>query len=707
MKQIIQDLRSGQTILRKIPIPSVKDGTLLIKSTTSLVSLGTEKMLVEFGKANLINKVRQQPDKVKQVLDKIRTDGLIPTITTVQSKIDQPLPLGYCNAGEVISVGKGVSGLKVGDRVASNGPHAEIVCVPENLCAKVPDNVADEAATFTVPAAIALQGIRLAKPSLGESFVVTGLGLIGLLTVQLLKAQGCRVLGIDFDKNKLQLAKNFGAEIYNLRKGENLIETGLSFSRERGVDAVIITASTKSSDPVHQAAQMCRKRGRIILVGITGLELHRDDFYEKELMFQVSCSYGPGRYDKNYEGKGHDYPIGFIRWTEQRNFEAVLDMMAEGKLDVIPLTTHRFPFHEAESAYDVLLNDKSAIGVLFEYNQEAVKKEEEGRERTIEIESSDIVSSVPGVPVVGCIGAGNFAKLILLPSLKQTPARLKMIADFDPITSTHAAKKYGFEYSSTDYREILEDSNINTVFITTRHDSHAKLVAECLEAEKNVYVEKPLALTLDELNEIQSSFLNSKSSIILVGFNRRFAPHIVKMKTLLDARKQPKSFIFTINAGAIPADHWVQDPEEGGGRIIGEACHFIDLMRFLANSPIKDWSAHGMGRDALKDKVTINLKFKDGSFGSIHYLANGSKRFPKERIEVFCGGGIIQLDNFRKMGGYGWSGFKKMNLRRQNKGHKVEINAFIEAVHNREPSPIPSNELCEVSRVAIEVANSI
>ena len=707
MKQIIQDLISGQIIIRKIPMPLVKHGQLLIKSTTSLVSLGTEKMLVEFGKANLFNKIRQQPDKVKQVLNKIKTDGLIPTITTVQSKIDHPLPLGYCNAGEVISVGKGVSSLQVGDRVASNGPHAEIACVPENLCTKVPDNVADEVATFTVPSAIALQGIRLAKPTLGESFVVTGLGLIGLLSVQLLKAHGCRVLGIDFDENKLKLAEKFGAEVYNVKDGGNPVETGLFFSRDRGVDAVIVTASTKSSDPVQQAAKMCRKRGRIILVGVTGLELNRDDFYEKELTFQVSCSYGPGRYDQNYEQKGHDYPLGFVRWTEQRNFEAVLDMMAEGKLDVKPLITHRFPFHEAEAAYDVLLNDKTAIGILFEYNQEDDKKEEEGRATTVEITSSETISTVPGSPVVGCIGAGNFAKIILLPALKQTQARLKIIADLDPMASTHAAKKYKFGYSTTDHKQILEDPEINTVFLTTRHDSHARLVAECLAAGKNVYVEKPLALTIDELDKIQSSILNNKSSILMVGFNRRFAPHIVKMKSLLDTKKQPKSFIFTINAGAIPADHWAQDLEVGGGRIIGEACHFIDLMRFLSGSPINKWSVQNMANDTLKDKVTINLKFKDDSFGSIHYLANGSKRFPKERIEVFCGGGIIQLDNFRKMKGYGWSGFKKMNLRRQNKGHKAEINAFIEAVNNREPSPIPFNELCEVSRVAIEVANSI
>jgi len=707
MKQILQSFKTGKTDLAELPIPQVKKGAVLIRTTYSLVSSGTERMLVEFGKSNLISKARQQPEKVKQVLDKIKTDGLFTTFESVKSKLDQPLPLGYSNVGVVKDIGLGVSGFQVGVRVISNGPHAEVVSVPKNLCARIPENVTDEEAAFTVPAAIALQGIRLANPTLGETFAVTGLGLIGLLTVQLLKAQGCQVLGIDYDSIRCDLASSFGAEVVNLSKGEDPVSAADHFTRGRGIDSVLITAATKSNEPLHQAAQMCRKRGRIILVGITGLELRRDDFYEKELSFQVSCSYGPGRYDQNYERKGHDYPLGYVRWTEQRNFEAVLDMMVEGKLDVKPLITHSFPFHEAKKAYDVLLNDKSAIGILFEYNQEGDKKKEEVKETTIEIAKSETVSFIPGMPVVGCIGAGNFAKLILLPSLKQTPAQLKMVADLDPVISTHAAKKFGFEYSCVDYGNILEDPDINTVFITTRHDSHARLVVESLEAGKNVYVEKPLALTLDELDKIQSSIVNNPFSIIMVGFNRRFAPHIVKMKSLLDTRKQPKSFIFTINSGAIPANHWAQDSEEGGGRIIGEACHFIDLMRFLSGSPISDWLVQSMGNDILKDKVTINLKFKDGSFGSIHYLANGSKRFPKERIEVFCGGGIIQLDNFRKMKGYGWPGLKKMNLHRQDKGHMAEVSAFIDAVKNGEPSPILFNELYEVSKVAIEVAKSI
>ena len=441
MKQIIQNLKTGDTVLEEVPTPQIKSRSVLIKTTRSLVSLGTEKMLVDFGKSNYIEKVKQQPEKFKQVIDKIKTDGLLSTVDTVRSKLDQPIPLGYCNAGLVLE--SRVDSFSSGDRVISNGSHAEYVNIPKNLVAKIPDNVPNEEAVFTIPSAIALQGIRLANPTMGETFVVTGLGMIGLLTVQLLKSQGCRVLGIDYDSIRCDLARSFGAEVVNLSKDEDPVSIADYFTQECGIDGALITAATKSNEPVHQAAQMCRKRGRIILVGVTGLELHRDDFYEKELSFQVSCSYGPGRYDQNYEEKGHDYPVGFVRWTEQRNFEAVLDMMAEGKLNVKPLITHRFPFNEAEQAYDILLNNKSAIGILFEYNKKCGKKEEEVRDTTIEIESSETVYYIPGSPVVGCIGAGNFAKLVLFPSLKKTSARLKMVAALNPITSTHSAKKFG------------------------------------------------------------------------------------------------------------------------------------------------------------------------------------------------------------------------------------------------------------------------
>lgn len=670
-------------------------------------------MLLDFGKAGWINKARQQPDKVRQVLDKIRTDGLIPTLEAVQSKLDQPIALGYCNVGRVLK-GSNTIGLNLSDngqRVVSNGPHAEIVCVPNNLCARVPDEVSDEEAAFTVVGAIALQGIRLAQPTLGESFVVTGLGLIGLLAVQLLRANGCRVLGIDLDPQKIQLARDFGAETVNLSAGEDPLAASEAFSRGRGVDGVIITASTKSSEPVHQAALMCRKRGRIVLVGVTGLELSRDDFYKKELSFQVSCAYGPGRYDPEYEEKGHDYPISYVRWTEQRNFEAVLDMMAAGKLDVKPLITHRFPIDQAEKAYELLSSREPYLGILLEYPESADQKL---TERTIRLAPDDPapprvqqLSASQQNAAIGFIGSGNYAGRVLMPAFKKAGAVLQKVASSGGVSAVHFGRKFGFQEATTDTRSILDDDRINAVVIATRHNTHARIVCDALQAGKHVFVEKPLCLTASELGEIEASHFVSAALNplkLMVGFNRRFAPHVQKMKDLLGTVSGPKTFIMTVNAGSIPADHWTQDPQVGGGRIIGEACHFIDLLRFLAGHKIKDCNAVYMGNNPLKDCATLNLVFEDGSVGTIHYLANGHKSFPKERLEVFCGGRILQLDNFRKLRGYGWPNFRKMNLWRQDKGQAACTAAFVQAVSSGGPSPIPIEEIFEVSQISIRLA---
>lgn len=717
MKQILQSLKTGQTELIQTPSPKPRSGHLLIRSTASLISVGTERMLVDFGKANLLQKARQQPDKVRMVLDKIRTDGLLPTLEAVRSKLDQPLALGYCNVGKVIEA-KGerlkAKGFKEGDRVASNGKHAELVCVPYNLCAKIPDNVSDESASFTVLGAIALQGIRLAQPTLGETFVVTGLGLIGLLTVQLLKAQGCRVLGIDFDSRKCELARQFGAQTADLSKNEDPLAFAEDFSRGRGVDGVLITASTKSNEPVHQAAQMCRKRGRIVLVGVVGLELSRADFYEKELSFQVSCSYGPGRYDQEYEEKGHDYPFGYVRWTEQRNFEAVLDMLADGRLDVGPLISHRFPFEQAVDAYRVLSENRSALGILLQYPGGEDKKVEYGK--TVQLNPSPLTPNLcPSgyySPVIGFIGAGNYSTRTLIPAFKETGAILKSVASLSGVSGTYAGRKYGFQETTTDTSALIADPAINIIVITTRHNSHAGLVCEALKAGKHVFVEKPLCLTLKELDEIHQLYSAAFSlqppafPLLMVGFNRRFSPHAQKIKTLLDGIRQPKSFIMTVNAGAIPADHWTQNPEIGGGRIIGEACHFIDLLRYLASSEIASSEVVTMGR-GIGDTVSIQLSFLDGSIGTIHYFANGSKKYPKERLEVFAGGRILQLDNFRKLTGFGWPGFTRMNLWRQDKGQRKCAAEFIAAIKEGKSSPILLAELLEVSRVTIGLAQAI
>lgn len=712
MKQILQNMSTGTTSVVESPVPQVSTNSLIVQTATTLISSGTERMLVDFGRSSYIDKARQQPEKVKMVLEKIQTDGLMTTIEAVQSKLAQPLPLGYCNVGVVAEIGAGVDGFKVGDRVVSNGPHADVVKVPKNLCAHIPDAVDNESAAFVVLASIGLQGIRLAQPTLGEAFVVTGVGLIGLLTLQLLRAHGCRVLAIDFDEAKLALARQYGAATCNPGRGEDPVAAGMALSRGQGVDGVIITASTKSNDPVTQAARMSRKRGRIVLVGVTGLELSRADFYEKELSFQVSCSYGPGRYDPNYEDKGQDYPLGFVRWTEQRNFEAVLDMLASGQLNVKSLITHRFAFEDAPKAYEALTEDKSGLGILMQYTSPVA-------ERTVRS-----VTLAPDArfdsqrPVLGCVGAGNYAARMLIPAFKAAGAQFHTIVTAGGINGVIHGDKAGFAEASTDMTAMLVNATINTVAIVTRHDTHARFVIEALKAGKNVFVEKPLAICQTELADVQAAYAEAHQSVkqsgygpqLMVGFNRRFSPQVQKMKLLLQAVKEPKSFIMTMNAGAIPANHWTQDNAVGGGRIIGEACHFIDLMRFLAGSPIVSTQARRMGDtpgvQITEDKASITLGFEDGSFGTILYLANGAASFPKERIEVFAAGRVLQLDNFRKLKGYGWPGFNKLNLWKQDKGQNACAAAFLQAVQKGVPA-IPLEEIFEVARVTIDVAEQL
>ncbi|MHB1126557.1 MAG: bi-domain-containing oxidoreductase [Bacillota bacterium] len=713
MKQIIQDLKTGKVEVKSVPCPRLKDGHLLIQTAASVLSSGTERMLIEFGKSNIINKARQQPDKVIQVIDKVKTDGLIPTIETIKNKLDQPLPLGNSNVGIVLGIGRGVDGFTAGDRVVSNGSHAEVVCVPKNLCVKVPDNVNDEEAAFTVLGAISLEGIRLAQPTLGETFAIFGLGLIGQLVLQLLRAHGCRVLGIDMDAHKLELARKYGAETVDISNGEDPILLGMDFSRLKGIDGVIITASSKSSEIVHQAAQMSRKRGRIILIGVTGLELSRADFYEKEISFQVSCSYGPGRYDKDYEEKGHDYPYGYVRWTEQRNFEAVLDMISDGFLDVSGLISRRFSFDNAQQAYNSLSNDRSSLGIVLEYPLNKNIRENDKLNRTIYYNEKDMLIQNKGKqnPVVSIVGAGNFTSQVLLPLLKKYDVRLKSIVSNNGISGVHLGQKYGFEITTTDATEVLNDREVEVVFITTPHNTHASYVLEALNAGKHVFVEKPLCLDFEEIDKIALAQQENLEQIVMVGFNRRFSPHIIKLKKLLDSLRQPKSIIITVNAGSIPEGHWVHDPLIGGGRLIGEACHFIDLLRYIIGSTMIDVQCSNMGKNVgvqiIDDKATITLTFADGSFGTVHYFANGHKSFPKERIEVFCGKRILALDNFRILKGYGWPGFKSMRLLRQDKGHSSEIEAFLEAVKMGHPSPIPFHEIEEVTRFTIKAANII
>lgn len=702
MKQILQNLSTGQSELVEAPVPQMRKGALLIDTTASLISTGTERMLVDFGKSGLLAKARSQPDKVRQVLDKVMTDGLVTTVDAVRSKLGQPIPLGYCNVGIVRE--SGADGFRDGDRVVSNGAHADVVCVPKHLCARIPDTVSDEAAAFTVVASIGLQGIRLAAPTLGEAFVVTGVGLIGLLTVQMLRAQGCRVLAIDFDPAKLALAQSFGAEICNPGAGEDPVAAGMAFSRGLGVDGVIVTASTKSSDPIAQAARMSRKRGRIVLVGVTGLDLSRADFYEKELTFQVSCSYGPGRYDPAYEDHGQDYPLAFVRWTEQRNFEAVLDMLASGALDVASLISHRIAFEEASRAYEILSTDKSALGIILTYGHDVTAR------HVRDVALAVVAPFAAGTPVVGFIGAGNYASRMLIPAFKAAGVQLHTICSAGGTNAVVHGKRTGFAKASSDADAVIADPAINTVAIVTRHNSHARFVVEALHAGKHVFVEKPLALTIADLDLVQAVHTASGKHL-MVGFNRRFAPQVQTIKRLLDGVMGPKSFVMVMNAGAIPADHWTHDPVVGGGRIIGEACHYIDLMRFLVGAPITSVQARRMGNShaetVTEDKAAITLGFSDGSFGTIHYLANGGASFPKERIEVFAAGRTLQLDNFLKLRGYNWPGFRKQNLWRQDKGQTACAAAFLAAIAKGTKAPIPAGELFEVARVTIQATEML
>lgn len=696
MKQIIQDLKSGETILEEVPVPQINAGHVLIKTHKTLVSLGTEKMLVDFGKANYIQKARQQPEKVKQVLQKIKTDGLQPTLDAVFRKLGEPLPLGYCNAGEVIGVGKGVSQFKIGDRVVSNGQHAEVVNVPENLVAKIPEGVSYEQAAFTVIGAIGLQGIRLVNPTFGETIVVTGLGLIGLMAAQLLKANGCRVIGLDFDTNKVNLAKSWGIEAFEAGSTDTVkLVEGLT--NGVGADGVLITASTKSNEVVAQAAQMSRQRGRIVLVGVIGLDIQRADFYEKELTFQVSCSYGPGRYDTNYEDKGMDYPIGFVRWTEQRNFEAILNAIANKTVDVDRLITERVALDDYNQIYGDM-SKKGSIASIISYTPETFNVS-----RTVSVNESNFAGSKG---VLGIVGAGNFTGAMVVPCLQKLGAHMKYIASSKGLSGTTLAKKYGIAQSTSDMQTIFEDQEVDGVLITTRHNQHASQVVKALEAGKHVFVEKPLATTLEDLEQVETAFNNGNTSVT-VGFNRRFSPFAQAAKAQIGDAGQAINVIATMNAGFIPADHWVQDMEAGGGRIIGEACHYIDLISYLTGSEVASvvMNAQGLNPQSNTDNASILLKYKNGSQGVINYFSDGNKGYAKERVEVYDQEKNMVIDNFRKLSFYGYKA--KDQKITQDKGHNEQFKRWNNILINGGEPIIPFSSILNTSKAAIACVTSL
>lgn len=703
MMQIFQDLSSGKIIKENIPIPKATSSSIVAKSIFSLVSIGTEKMLVDFAKSNILQKVKKQPEKVKEVLNKLKADGVLETYEAVSTKLNEPIPLGYSNVGKITEIGPGVSDFKVGDRIVTNGPHAQYVKVKKLLAAKVPSNVSDEEAAFTVIGSISLQSIRLLDAGIGSKVVVFGAGLVGNLAAQLLLASGCKVLVIDFDKSKLEILNQLGCETHLLKNNEDPVNNILNFTSGIGADGVIIAASTSSSELISQAARSSRKRGKIVLVGVSGLNLKRDDFYEKELTFQVSCSYGPGRYDNNYEEKSLDYPISFVRWTEQRNFEAFLGLVSDKKINLKILISNIYDFENIDQFYEGITNDRDSLAVLIKYSNTPTTS------HRLESESFNFNFSIENSLNIGFIGAGNYTKRQILPAIKRIPSNLIGIASPGGVKGRSLQLKYGFKYSTSDYKQVLSDKDINTVFVTTPHSSHASYVIDLLNNGKNVFVEKPLALKLDELKNIKYA-LNNSGKNLTVGFNRRKAPFIQSISNYIFAEKSPTFMLFEINSGPISSNHWSSDIHEGGGRIIGEICHHIDLARFIADSNIIDYQLSAMDPSKLpndsKENYVISIAFANGSVASINYYMNGSKSLPKENLKFINNGSTFVINNFKKLIVSGTSKIKNKNLLWIDKGQNNFISSFVDSLKNSIPL-IPYDELFEVAEVCINLSKDI
>ncbi len=705
MHQVIQDVRSGKLVVAEVPAPLAQHGEVVIANVASVISAGTERMAIDLAKKSLLGKARERPDLVRRVLEKCRNEGVLTTLRQVRERLDTPMPMGYSSAGVVLACGAGVQNIKPGDRVASNGPHADIVSVGKHLCATIPEGVDFDQAAFAVLGAIALQGVRLAHCELGETVLVIGLGLIGQIAVSLLAAAGCRVIGTDPDSAKCELALKMGAERArpDFRAAQIEAATG-----GLGADAVLITASTSSNAPIDLAAAAVRKKGRVVLVGVVGLELDRRPFYFKEAEFVVSCSYGPGRYDPNYEDRGHDYPAPYVRWTEQRNIQAVLELMARGKLDVRPLITHRFAIENASAAYELIQGTgQPYLGVLLKYQQE---QPESPLARSVHLAPTKRSEH----PAVGVLGAGNFARLVLLPALRDCGRlRLATLCTAGGLSAVATGRNLEFEQATTDEDAIFDDSAIDAVVSVTRHDLHARHVVRALDSGKAVFVEKPLCLTVEELNEIEQARERSAEipPLVMVGFNRRFSAAARLTRDFFAAVSAPLTVSVRFNAGQIPVDHWVQDEIEGGGRIIGEACHAIDLATFLVGSPPVRVFAESVGSrhatEITDDQCFITLRHANGSVSSVGYLAGGDKAFPKERIEVIGGGRIAIIDDFRTVITCKNGRTHRRKMSGQDKGHTAEISAFAQAICEGGPPPIPWEEIRATTLASLLAVRSL
>lgn len=707
MKQLLQNLGTGEGRVADVPVPALQRGRLLVRTVASLVSAGTERSFIELGQKNVLSKAKERPDLVKKTLEKLKTEGLRNTLENIRDKLNQSHALGYSASGIVMEVGPGVSEFRVGDRVACAGTgfatHAEVLSVPQNLCVRIPENVDFESASFATIGAIALQGVRLAEPTLGEAVVVIGLGLLGQLTVQLLRANGCRGFGVDIDAEKIRLALTLGAEAGVAPQEAS--EAVNQWSRGRGADAVIITAGTSSDEPVELAGEISRLKGCVVVVGLVGMNVPRNLYYRRELTLKVSMSYGPGRYDPQYEERGHDYPFSYVRWTEGRNIEAFLDLVANASVNVKPLITHRVPIEEGERAYHLISGKTSEpyLGILFQYNHEReLERTVVNPRRVAHVKGTDQIR-------VGLIGAGGYAQKFLLPNLKKNGVEFVSIATASGVTARDVGEKYGFAKFVSEAEEAI-GHGVNLAVIATPHDSHARLSQLALERGCNVFVEKPLALNDEELDAVLNAAAGA-AGFLMVGFNRRFSPLAVAGKEFFADRTTPLSILYRINAGRISPDHWTQDPETGGGRIVGEVCHFVDLMQFLVGTPPVSVFAESIqtNNSAIvnEDSVFITLRFADGSNGSIAYLAEGDKSLAKEYLEVYGQGKTLVLDDFRQATFHDKGREKQTPLRTQDKGQVQMVQQVCGVVRGREPVPITLEELAATTRTTFRILDSL
>ncbi len=708
MKQIIQDIRNGQTSIAEVPVPKPGPGMALVRTAASLVSAGTERALVEFAAKGLVEKARSRPDLVRQTLEKARRDGILTTLDAVQSRLNQPMPLGYSSAGTIVETGEGLADFHVGDRVACAGGgyavHAEYAIVPHNLMVRLPDTVDFESGAFCTLGAIALHAFRLAETQVGERVAVIGLGLLGLLAAEVARAAGCLVFGIELDSERVERAHSLGFPAVIRLEAE---QASAAFTQGHGFDAVLVCADSPSNDTVELAGAIARDRGHVVAAGVVGTGLPRKTYYEKELTFRISRSYGPGRYDPAYEEAGHDYPAAYVRWTEGRNLEAFVGLLSEGKVDVRPLITHRFPIERGTEAYSLIASPSAEpfLGVLLTYP--AVAEPVIARQ-PVPLSQKPIVASTP--VRLGALGAGNFAMTVLFPALRHVSGIEPFgLATATGLKATDAGRRFGFRYATTDEAQVLSDPEINTIAILTRHHHHARQVVAALRAGKHVFCEKPLALTREELLQVAKA-LQGSSGLLMVGFNRRFAPLAQRLKEFLVPSGEPLAMHYRINAGALPLSHWQHDPSQGGGRIIGEACHFIDFLTFLVGAPPKRVQTHGLpDSDRYRqDNVVLTLEFPDGSLGTVTYLANGDRAFPKERLEVFGGGRVAVLDDFRRLslmsGGRRQSHSARLS---QDKGHRAEWQAFVAAIAAGGPPPIPYDQLFAVTLASFAAVDSL